>query len=116
MQGMEHRHSLIDLLTPSWLGIFLYAVATLLILVGSATTPIIDSVSTPDTKRYIGGAFQHYIAAMLQQINQSQAIGRVTVYLLWAGFGALVYIALWMLINWYVSVQNGLVVGFTFTT
>jgi hypothetical protein len=112
---MHPRHLFKDLLTPSALGCVLYAVTSVVILLGSNLTPLVYQLTIPDNQYYFSQLFHNYTSAAFSKLDQTQALGQVTTFLLWASVGAAVYIIIWMSLNSYIALRNDVVIGTTYT-
>lgn len=105
-----------DLVSPSAMSGLLCAIASAaVLLVGNATT-IIYQIGTADNQYYFNRLAHQYLNATFSRLNEAQLIGQLTVFLVWAGIGAALYVLLWLGVNSYIALHNEFVIGTTYTT
>src|SRR5690348_11684607 len=99
---LQPHHQLRELLTPSFLSAALSFLFSTAILIGSNVTPVVYQVTTADNRRYFSLLYRQYVSTALMHLDSTERIGQVTLFLLWAGVGAMAYIVLWLSINTYI--------------
>lgn len=104
------------LLTPSLLGIGLYSLATVIILLSSVFSSLVSRFitfsNTPDAPVLL----QSYIHSGLVSSTHYSILGPATTFVLWASFGAIIYLMAWGLVNIYAMARNDFVIGTKFTS
>lgn len=101
---------------PSTMSGLLYVITTAVILIGSNMTAIVYQVSTPDNQYYFGLLVHQYTDAVFSKLNQTELIGQITVFLVWASAGAAAYILVWFILDTYIVIHNDIVIGTTYTS
>jgi hypothetical protein len=104
------------LLSPSGMGWLLYTLVSLAILIGSTGTKLMEQLGLHAGLAQIFNLAGSYINSGLAYIDSNQAMGRLVLYIVWAGVGAIIYLLFWMCINVYIVLRNDLVIGTKFTS
>jgi len=113
---MHPRRLFVQLLIPSGAELFLGVVAASAILILSNITSLAALLGTPDSHFTFKGVVGSYTHAALGQFGQSATLARLTNFLLWAGAGALAYLAVWLVFDSYTMIRNDVVIGTTYTS
>lgn len=92
-----------------------YTLVTITILVVSSAAQIINQITTLDNRYYFDQLVHTYTSILFDSINRSALIGRVTLFLSWAGIGAIVYMLVWFSYNSYLAVRNDIIIGTKYT-
>lgn len=105
-----------QLLSPTGIGWLVYVLISLAILIGSAGTRVLDQLGLHASQAQIISLAKQYLNTGLLHIDHNQALGNLTLYIVWGSVGAVIYLLLWAGANAYVAVRNDLVIGTKFTT
>lgn len=104
------------LISPSLWGIIVYVIATAIVLLTSIFSSLIsDFVSfsnTPDAPALL----QSYIHSSLTTSTSYSLLGPATTFVLWASFGAIIYLLAWGLLSAFAVARNDFVIGTKFTS
>jgi hypothetical protein len=113
---MHPRRLFTQLLIPSGAELLVGTLVTSAILILSNITSLTALLGTPDSHYTFKGLVGSYTHAAFDQFGQSATLARLTNFLLWAGAGALVYLAVWLVFDSYTMIRNDVVIGTTYTS
>lgn len=99
--------TLSQLIIYSLLGAGILVLANLKLILGIPLLP--ESASSS-----VGNIFHQYADSTFLQIDQFQAIGRLTNVLIWASVGAITYIILWGISSFFVAAHNEVIMGMSY--
>lgn len=113
---MSRKPPLLQLLSPSITGMFAYTFISFAILVAANFHSLgPKAVISPETSG-LSNLFHGNITSFLNWLNSLSFAPHAVLFMLYASLGALLYVIAWLIISAFLTAENNLVVGATYTT